>query len=478
MPDYKIPSSTPSTSLDAAQTFAALPPVWPEDLFPALRATAAQTPRTLIVFDDDPTGTQTVHDVPVITTWDTATLTTELRAAPTCLFILTNSRALPSPATRALHLEIAQNLRAASTASSRALTILSRSDSTLRGHFPLETDTLAEALGPFDATLIIPYFEAGGRYTLNDIHYVSEKGLLIPAAETPFARDAAFGYKNSHLPSWVAEKTHNRIPASSVATISLDLIRTGGPTAITAHLLSLPRGVTIIANAAVPADAAVLAAATLAAESQGHRFLYRTAASFVAARLGQTQQPLLTAAQLSRAVPHGGLTLVGSYVPKTTAQLDALFAAVPDLARIELNVDALLSPSARPAALAVAISSANSALASGRDTVVFTSRQLITGSDATTSLDIGRQVSAALIALVRGLTVPPRYLIAKGGITSSDTATAGLGVRRALVVGQALPGVPVWRCGPETTQPGLAYVVFPGNVGSDTALADLVTRLK
>jgi hypothetical protein len=130
-----------------------------------------------------------------------------------------------------------------------------------------------------------------------------------------------------------------------------------------------------------------------------------------------------------------------------------------------------------PNGLAAALAQTTAALAAGRDTVVYTSRQLITSSDAAASLAIGRRVSEALVLLIRNLTIAPRYLIAKGGITSSDTATLGLGVRRALVLGQALPGVPVWQLGPEAKFPGLGYVVFPGNVGSDTALAELITRL-
>jgi len=120
----------------------------------------------------------------------------------------------------------------------------------------------------------------------------------------------------------------------------------------------------------------------------------------------------------------------------------------------------------------------NAALSAGRDTVVYTSRQLITSTDAAASLAIGRRVSDALVYLVQHLAVTPRYLIAKGGITSSDTATLGLGVRRALVLGQALPGVPVWKLGPEAKFPGLGYVVFPGNVGADSALAELIGKLR
>ncbi len=84
--------------------------------------------------------------------------------------------------------------------------MVSRSDSTLRGHYPGEVDALAEGLGQrFDATLIIPFFLEGGRYTPNDIHYVAEGDALIPA-ETPFARDAAFGYRSSDLRDWVDER--------------------------------------------------------------------------------------------------------------------------------------------------------------------------------------------------------------------------------------------------------------------------------
>lgn len=463
-------------ALGKTTAFAALPPVWPTDLLPANAAAASESGRTLIVLDDDPTGTQTVRDIAVVTTWDVATLTAELSAAPACFYILTNSRSLTPAATRALHLELAANLRAASAATGRAFTVASRSDSTLRGYYPLETDTLAEILGPFDATFLTPYFEAGGRYTLNDTHYVAEGDRLIPAAETPFARDAAFGYRHSHLPSWVEEKTAGRTRAADVATISLDLLRTGGPLAVAAKLRALPRGSVCIVNAAAPRDIEVFAAATLAAEATGSRFLFRTAAGFVAARIGQSpQHALLAPAAFSLPNAHGGLTLVGSYVPKTSAQLTALLA-LPDIAAVELSVAALLDDARRAAVLATALTQINAALAAGRDTVVYTSRQLVTGADAAASLAIGRRVSDALIHLVRHLAVTPRYLIAKGGITSSDTATQGLGVRRALVLGQALPGVPVWQLGPETRFPGLGYVVFPGNVGSDTALAEVVQK--
>ena len=467
MPDSTHP-------LSKAAVFGALPPVWPDDLLASNRAAAAAS--TLVVLDDDPTGTQTVSNIVVITAWDLPTLQAELAAAPACFYILTNSRSLTADASRALHRELAANLRTASAATQRPIVIASRSDSTLRGYYPLETDTLADVLGPFDATLITPYFEAGGRYTVDDTHYVAEGDRLVPAAETPFARDAAFGYRHSHLPSWVEEKTAGRVPATEVASISLDLIRRGGPVAVAEKLRALPRGSVCVVNAAAPRDMEVVAAATLAAEQSGSRFLYRTAAAFVAARIGQSPHGVLSSTAFTTETTHGGLVIVGSYVPKTTTQLQALLAN-NRLTAIELPVTDLLEPTSRASTLAHAIAAMNRAIAAGHDTVVYTSRTLITSTDPVASLDIGRRVSDALITVVQSLTVTPRYLIAKGGITSSDTATRGLGVRRALVLGQAIPGVPVWQLGAESKYPGLGYVVFPGNVGADTALADLVARL-
>lgn len=457
------------TTLSKSAAFAALPPVWPEELQPGIRAAALAAGRTLVVLDDDPTGTQTVYDVPVVTRWDVATLQAELARALPCFFILTNSRSLAANAARSLNLELARNLRAASVVTGRKFTLVSRSDSTLRGHFPIETDALAEICGPFDATILAPYFEAGGRHTLGNVHYVAEGDVLVPAAETPFARDAAFGYRHSDLRGWVEEKSAGRIVAGDVQSISIETVRQG-PKAVEAALHALPRGTICVANLCSPRDADVVAAAILEAERAGKNYLFRTAASFVSARLGLPPRPLLGAEDLAPAEAGGGLIVVGSYVPKTTAQLQHLLAGHPEICRIELSVTALLDSVRRKQTLQAALAKTEAALASGKDAVVFTSRELVQGGDAGASLQIGKWISEGLVELVRALSVRPRFLIAKGGITSSDLATEGLGVVRAQVRGQILPGVPVWELGPETAYPGLPYVVFPGNVGGPEAL--------
>lgn len=461
-----------SGTLSKPATFAALPPVWSADLQPEILAAVDRARKTLVVLDDDPTGTQTVYDLPVITRWDVATLREELTRAQPCFYILTNSRSLSPSAARRLALELAKNLRSASEVTKRAFTLVSRGDSTLRGHFPVETDALAAVCGAFDATLLIPYFEEGGRYTLEDVHYVAEGDTLVPAAETPFARDPAFGYRHSHLRHWVEEKTERQILADEVHSLPLELLRRGGPAATAAKLLALPYGSVCVANLCAPRDAEVLAAATLVAEEAGKRYLYRTAASFVSARLGLPPRPLLGAQDFATVagVHTGGLVVVGSHVPKTTAQLELLLAG-RQVYPLSLDVASLLDPGQRETVMVSASERVSTLLAEGTDVVVYTSRDLLSGRDAAGSLEIGQRVSDALVALVRGLTVRPRFLIAKGGITSSDLATKGLDVVRAWVRGQILPGIPVWRLGKEARYPGLDYVVFPGNVGDVTALA-------
>jgi uncharacterized protein YgbK (DUF1537 family) len=415
----------------------------------------------------------------VLTTWEVDALARELAAPEPVFYILTNSRSLPLPAAQQLNTEIGRALAQASAQSGRAFTVVSRSDSTLRGHYPGETDALAQAVGmSAAATLIIPYFREGGRYTIHDIHYVAEDGQLVPAAQTPFAQDAAFGYRASNMRAWVAEKSGGRIAAEKVASITLDDLRVGGPAAVQAKLAALEKGQVCIVNAADLRDMEVLVLALLEVEAAtGRRFLYRTAASFVQIRAGLRTRPLLTAADMGLAGQGGGLFVVGSYVPKTTAQVQALLAQ-PRIVPVEVEVAQLLEPSARTEAISRAQVATDKALASGQEVVLYTSRSLVTGQDAAGSLAIGQQVSSALVAIVAGLAVTPRFLVAKGGITSSDLATQALRVRRAMVMGQIIPGVPVWRTGAESRLPGLAYVVFPGNVGGNDALVMVHEKLK
>ena len=137
----------------------------------------------------------------------------------------------------------------------------------------------------------------------------------------------------------------------------------------------------------------------------------------------------------------------------------------------------MLDPTIRTEILNESINRINTSIRSGEDVLLFTSRQVVAGADSRQSLEISRTVSNCLIEIVRKLDVRPRFFIAKGGITSSDIATQGLNVTRAEVMGQILPGIPVWQLGADSKYPGLPYVVFPGNVGSESALLDIYKKL-
>lgn len=465
------------TRTHKADLLNSLPSEWPDALLPAIRDEVATGGRKLVVLDDDPTGTQTVYEIPVLTTWGVDELAAELGNDLPAFYILTNSRSLPLAAAQELNREIAHNLAAASRQSGRDFAVVSRSDSTLRGHYPGEVDALVDALGyTVDATLIIPFFLEGGRLTINDVHYVAEGDDLVPAAETPFARDAAFGYNSSNLRDWVVEKTKGQVQHAQVFAVSLDDIRKGGPMRVAEVLTGLPRGSVCVINSATLRDQEVFVRGLLHAEASGKHFVYRTAASFVQIRLGLATRPILTQADLALPSSGGGLIVVGSYVPKTTSQLQALLAQ-GGVTPIEVSVDALLDEGQQAAEIERVVSAVESGLAEDADVVVYTSRKLVTAPDAEKSLAIGARVSSSLVRIVQSMRARPRYVLAKGGITSSDVATKGLGVQRALVLGQILPGVPIWQLDRETRYPGMPYIVFPGNVGGDDAVADVVRRL-
>uniref|UniRef100_A0A8H7NQH4 Ketose-bisphosphate aldolase class-II family protein n=1 Tax=Bionectria ochroleuca TaxID=29856 RepID=A0A8H7NQH4_BIOOC len=445
---------------DLQSTLASLPPVVAKDLRgktqTAIRSGSLKVP-LLVVLDDDPTGTQTCHDIIILTAWDTQRLIEEFRATPvgSGFFILTNSRALHPPQARALITEICQNLQAASMETGIDFEVVLRSDSTLRGHFPLEAEAAEAVLGKADAIILCPFFLQGGRYTIDDVHYVQEGDRLLPAAQTPFAKDATFGGKGQ-----------GSIQMEDVTSISLETIRVGGTDAVLKQLLETTsdtsRKPVIVLNAAAEEDMDVAMEALLKASSSGKRFLFRTGAAFVSARLAIEGIPPISAATQGLSSKVGGLVIAGSYVPKTTAQLESLRTRSGDkLTSVVLEVRNLLeSPENATKAVSDALKIAEAEIAKGQDAK---------------SLDIGSVVAKTLVSFLERLEQKPRYVIAKGGITSSDMATKGLRFKRAAIVGQAAPGVPLWRCDePSAKWPGLPYVVFPGNVGTNDTLFEVV----
>ncbi|MFC1765018.1 four-carbon acid sugar kinase family protein [Planctomycetota bacterium] len=415
----------------------------------------------LVVLDDDPTGCQTVHDIEVLTAWPAGRIR-QMLSSEHCFYILTNSRALPVDEASQLNTEIAVLLK--KNASPESLRIVSRSDSTLRGHFPAETDALTEILGPYDGIVVVPYFREGGRITVNSTHYVLQDRKLVEAARTEFAQDSIFGFKNSFLPAWIREKSQGRWRESDVLNVDLKTIRSGGPEAV-AQCLREARDMTpVVLNALCDSDLEVAVLGLCQAEAQGKRFLYRTAASFVKIRAGIEDVPLYRPTE--GAGP--GLIVVGSHVQRTTEQLEALLQ-IGNLDPFMVRIAEVLGKDA-PALQVRLKERIGAALATKRSVVVYTEREYaVSGSDKERLRD-GQRISDFLVDLVAGLDQRPGFIIAKGGITSCDIAVKALDVQQATVLGQILPGIPVWRLGHESRYPGIDYVVFPGNVGDRQGL--------
>ncbi|WP_028609767.1 four-carbon acid sugar kinase family protein [Paenibacillus harenae] len=445
--------------------------------------------RKIIVLDDDPTGVQTVHGVSVYTDWTLETMLRGFQEDQPMFFILTNSRGLVAGETEEVHCEIARHAEQASKALDKPYMIVSRGDSTLRGHYPLETETLrsaieAESGQAFDGEVILPYFKEGGRLTIDNVHYVQYGDELVPAGETEFARDRTFGYTESDLGKWVEEKSGGAYRAADCTYISLDSLRAFNVDGIVGQLLRVEGFNKVVVNAVDDADVRVFAIALVQAMKQGKSFLFRTAASFTKIIGGISDRPLLSGEELiagesGDGTDPGGLILVGSHVKKTTEQLERL--KVCDwIIFIEFNVHLVADSDAFAAETDRVIAQTDAAIDSGRTVAVYTRRERLDLGDGKQEEELKQSVkiSDAVTSIVQRLQTRPRYIVAKGGITSSDIGTNGLRVKRAVVAGQIKPGIPVWLTGEESKFPGLPYIIFPGNVGTQDTLKETVELLE
>lgn len=449
-------------------------------------ARAAAGERTVyVVLDDDPTGTQSVADLPVLTAWEVADFTWAFGTGKPAVYVMTNSRSLaPRDAERINREVVAAALEAAGDL---PVSFVSRSDSTLRGHFPLEPITIADAItaaggAPVDGIVIVPAFGDAGRITVDGVHYAggAQQGY-VPVGETEFARDATFGYQASSLAQWVAEKSGGDIPASSVLTIDLTCLRSDHAASVEI-LRSARNGQVIVPDIVVEDDLRLLSLALIEAEAAGSHFIYRVGPPFPRARIGQAVHAPLTVDEINASrgdveVARGGLIMIGSHVDLTTRQLADLREHAHPV-ELEIEVAKVIDAAQRDEHLAAVSAQAAAALHEG-NVVVRTSRTLVTGVDGDDSLSISRRVSDAVVEVVQRILAanPPRFVVAKGGITSSDVATRGLGFRHAEVVGPMLPGIVSLWSGQDGPAAGIPYIVFAGNVGDEHSLLAVVDKL-
>ncbi|HOT21945.1 MAG TPA: four-carbon acid sugar kinase family protein, partial [Sedimentibacter sp.] len=300
--------------------------------------------KKIVILDDDPTGTQTVYDLPIYTRVDYEIIQkifqdNNIKA----FYILTNTRSMSKEKVMELDSKIARNIDLVSKRTGIDYELIVRGDSTLRGHFPLELNIIKDNISKkIDGYFLIPFFQEGGRITVDDVHYVKENNTFIPVGETQFARDHTFGFTSSNLKDYVEEKTNCLVLKDQVVSISLEELRSNS-SAVFNKIMDL-NGRICIVNAENYSDIQAFVNGLIKAEYQGKNFLFRTAASFVKSRIGLKDNGLLDGNTLNIIDNRGGLIVAGSYVNKTSQQINHLMKET-SIYSIEIDVLSILTES-------------------------------------------------------------------------------------------------------------------------------------
>ena len=440
--------------------------------------------KKIVVLDDDPTGVQTVHDISVYTNWDKDSIRQGFEEENNLFYVLTNSRGFTEDQTTKAHHEIAEVVDEVARETGKEYIFISRSDSTLRGHYPLETQLLKADYEKntgktIDGEIMCPFFKEGGRFTIDNVHYVKYGEELVPANETEFAKDKTFGYTAYTMPEYIEEKTKGEYKAADVTCISLEDIHNMDIDKIEAQLMEVTGFNKVIVNAVDYADVKVFCTALYRAMAKGKVFMFRTAAAIVKVMGAVTDQPLLTREQMVvKETTNGGIVVVGSHTEKTTKQVECL-KELKVIEFIELDATLVKDDDAFEAEVSRCLAREEECIRAGKTVCCYTTRALITADtgDKEDELRLSVKISDAVQSLVGRLSITPSFVIAKGGITSSDVGTKALEVKKANVLGQIKPGIPVWQTGEESKFPLTPYVIFPGNVGEISTLKEAVEVL-
>ena len=395
----------------------------------------------LVILDDDPTGIQTVHGCLLITQWDAATVRMALQHEQPFFYMLTNTRAMTREEAARVVRSAMETVLEVNREFGYRLIFISRSDSCLRGHFPLETDVMRRVLQEYGVKVWpkVPFCPAlieAGRVTIDGVHYMKDGERLIPVSETEFARDNVFAYHTSVLRDYILEKGANPEEYQIVNAATYDELY-----AFTQTLF----------NEIKDFDGAVV---------------IRSSSSLPKAMSGIADKPLLDRSILKESGV--GCFIVGSHVQKTTRQLNALLAG-QGVVGIEVDVERVLHDG--DALMQELLSEMKQRAEEGLTPVVYTSRKEVRLTDADERQHLGQRISDFLVEMVARLPFVPSYLVAKGGITSNDILTKGLALKSAVVLGQIVPNVPC------VMTDHFPYIIFPGNVGGDDSLREVYEKL-
>lgn len=433
------------------------------------QAAAPTEPRThdvTIVLDDDPTGTQSVEGVPVLFEWS-AELIAEAAGDAPAIHLLTNIRAFSQERAREITFGAARAAREALPGAR----LLLRGDSTLRGHMFEEYEAVSQAAfdGRAPVLLLVPGLPTAGRVTVGGVHLIEREGRRVPLHETEYAGDGVFSYGDARLLQWAEDRSDGFFVREAGREVPLARLRTEGASAVTEALLaaaSEAEPAACVPDAETVEDMELIAEGLRAAEAAGAEVLVRSAPTFVGVLAGNLAHERAT----PETAPETVLVVVGSYVPTTTRQLAALRDAHPE-SFLEVDVVALAGDGAE-AELSRVAAHAQALLAERRLAIVATPRERPEG---TLDLGAGERIAWNLARVLHHLDPKPDAVVAKGGITSAVTANVGLEATRAQVIGPFMPGVALWQV--EGRQGTVPYLVFPGNVGDDGLLREVVDLL-
>jgi len=436
-----------------------------------------------VVIDDDPTGSQTVHDCLLLLKWDCSTLAKGFESKSNLFFILANTRSLSENDAKSTIEEICKNLKTVISSQDyeEEIIFISRGDSTLRGHNFLEPNTLNNCLGPFDATFHIPAFIEGKRLTINGSHFVDKN----PINQTIFARDKIFGFETSNVKNLLFQKSKSQINIEDIQNLLLSdikILNDEENNIVFKTLKNLKNNKHLIVDIENYSQLNKFALVIKKLTKQ-KKFLFRTAASFISSISDKKSVPqvktffsnLRIRNEEKRFLP--GLIIVGSYVELSTLQLKNLLE-ISNCSPIELDVFEFFKINSSENNQELRNFFKNKFLKEirisfekGKTPVLFTSRKFM-------SLDYSKQFNfynslACFIAeLVADLKYEIGYLISKGGITTNVILSNGLNADYVYLEGQILTGISVVTYNLKNDEK-LPIVTHPGNIGTKDSLVNI-----
>ena len=434
----------------------------------------------IIVIDDDPTGSQSVHDCLLLLNWNYETLLKGLLSKSSLLFILANTRSLSEKEVKKRLKEICNNLYKVSLEENLKddLIFVSRGDSTLRGHNFLEPHLINEYLGPFDATFHIPAYLEGNRVTLNGLHFVDG----VPAHKTSFAKDRIFGYETNDLKKLLFKKSKSKIKLKNIK--NLNCIEEYSLIELKNFMEKLKNNTHVIVDIDEFSQLQKFSA-IVKKLIKNKKFLFRTAASFLKAisntKNNKKDNFYYSQLRIKNSKNHflPGLIIIGSHTEISTKQFNKL-VEINLFEAVELDVEKFCKVHFLKDNQTEILQFKRLILEKTRQIfktslipVIFTSREVKVLDNNSAQMDFYNSLALFIAELVADLKYEIGYLISKGGITSNTILNSSFNVDYVYLEGQICNGISLVKAKLIDQNNSLPVITFPGNLGNDCSLVDV-----